>query len=93
MRKLAHLAIVLSLAMVGGTAWARLSDEQVRRLIVEESINSYPGNCPCPFNTMRNGARCGGRSAYSRPGGYAPKCFPSDVKAVDIMKYRAVNGV
>jgi len=48
---------------------------------------------PCPYNTMRNGARWGGRSAYSKPGGYTPKCFPSDVTAADIAKYRAANGV
>jgi hypothetical protein len=26
---------------------------------------------------MRNGRACGGRSAYSRPGGAAPLCYPS----------------
>lgn len=47
--------------------------------IIERSIRSYSGNCPCPYNTMRNGRRCGGNSAYSKPGGRSPICFPSDV--------------
>lgn len=33
------------------------------------------GRCDCPYDIMRNGARCGGRSAYSRPGGRSPTCY------------------
>ncbi|WP_082376591.1 SH3 domain-containing protein [Ahrensia marina] len=33
------------------------------------------GSCDCPYDRMRNGARCGGRSAWSRPGGRSPICF------------------
>lgn len=49
-----------------------LSNEDVRQRIISESIGSYSGSCPCPYNTARNGSRCGGRSAYSRPGGTTP---------------------
>ncbi len=38
---------------------------------------------------MRNGRACGGRSAYSRPGGRAPLCYPSDVSETMIKNYRA----
>ena len=38
--------------------------------MIKESIDGYPGNCPCPYNTARNGSRCGKRSAYNRAGGY-----------------------
>jgi hypothetical protein len=37
---------------------------------------------------MRNGRACGGRSRYSRPGGPAPLCYPSDVTAAMIDTYR-----
>ncbi len=47
--------------------------------IIGASIASYPGRCPCPYFTDRAGRRCGGRSAYSRAGGYAPLCYPEDV--------------
>lgn len=36
---------------------------------------SYTGTCDCPYDRMRNGRRCGGNSAYSRPGGWAPACY------------------
>ena len=37
---------------------------------------------------MRNGRACGGRSAYSRPGGAAPLCYPANVSAEMIEDYR-----
>lgn len=49
------------------------------RKIIAQSILSYGGRCPCPYNVMRNGRSCGQRSAYSRPGGASPLCYPSDV--------------
>ncbi|QJE74898.1 hypothetical protein HHL28_13735 [Aerophototrophica crusticola] len=64
------------------------SDEALKQAIIQESIAGYPGNCPCPYNTMRNGARCGGRSAYSRPGGYAPLCYPGDVTPEMLAQYK-----
>ncbi|PZO74558.1 MAG: SH3 domain-containing protein [Mesorhizobium amorphae] len=35
----------------------------------------YVGTCDCPYDRMRNGRACGGRSAYSRPGGRSPQCY------------------
>lgn len=35
----------------------------------------YTGRCDCPYDRMRNGRLCGGRSAYSRPGGRSPVCY------------------
>ncbi|MBZ9936640.1 SH3 domain-containing protein [Mesorhizobium sp. BR1-1-16] len=35
----------------------------------------YVGRCDCPYDLMRNGRMCGGRSAYSRPGGRNPVCY------------------
>jgi hypothetical protein len=58
-----------------------LSDNQIRRLLIRESIDAYPGNCPCPYNSASNGSSCGGRSAWSRAGGEEPLCYPNDVSA------------
>lgn len=69
-------------------AKAQRSDQQVRQQIVRQSIAAYPGNCPCPYSTDRAGRRCGGRSAYSRPGGYAPKCYASDVSQAEVAAHR-----
>jgi hypothetical protein len=65
------------------------SDEDIRSLIIEQSVASYSGSCPCPYNSDRAGRRCGGRSAYSRPGGAAPICYPSDVTDVDVQRFRS----
>ena len=48
-----------------------------RSAIIRQSIASYPGSCPCPYNRDRGGRRCGGRSAWSRAGGYSPLCYDS----------------
>ena len=36
----------------------------------------------------RAGRKCGARSAYSKPGGRAPLCFPSDVSDEMVVRYR-----
>lgn len=36
-----------------------LSDSEIRQLLIQQSISSYSGSCPCPYNVMRNGRRCG----------------------------------
>jgi hypothetical protein len=41
----------------------------------EARRDPYVGTCDCPYDLMRNGRRCGGRSAYSRPGGRSPICY------------------
>jgi hypothetical protein len=66
----------------------RLSDAQIKQLLIDESIAAYDGNCPCPYSRARNGSRCGKRSAYSREGGAAPLCYPADVTAAMVQAYR-----
>jgi hypothetical protein len=64
------------------------TNSEIKKELIRQSIASYSGSCPCPYNAARNGSRCGGRSAYSRPGGYSPLCYPSDVTDDMIMKYK-----
>ena len=64
------------------------STEQIKQKIIQESIEDYPGNCPCPYNTASNGSRCGKRSAYHRAGGYTPICYPEDVTTQMIKNYK-----
>ena len=42
---------------------AKMSDEAIAKEIIKESIDSYPGRCPCPYNVAKNGSSCGRRSA------------------------------
>jgi hypothetical protein len=67
---------------------APLTDAGIRQAMIQESIASYPGRCPCPYNSAKNGSSCGGRSAYSRPSGHAPLCYPKDVSAEMVRRYR-----
>jgi hypothetical protein len=69
-------------------AVAPASDDAIRQGLVQQSIARYSGSCPCPYNVDRGGRSCGGRSAYSRPGGASPYCFASDVPASAIEAYR-----
>src|SRR5262245_9480048 len=67
-------------------------DAQIKQEIIAASLASYRGNCPCPYNTDRAGRKCGRRSAYSRPGGASPICYPEDVTAKMIEAFKAKGG-
>jgi len=77
----------LLLSVAAGAA--PMSDAQIRQAIIRQSLARYPGTCPCPYNIDRAGRSCGRRSAYSRPGGYAPICYDSDVTPQMIATWRA----
>ena len=80
--------IVLFAIMMAAPAMAAMTDVQVARAIIRDSVAQYPGPCACPYNVDRRGHSCGRRSAYSRPGGYAPICYPSDVTPAMISEFR-----
>ena len=85
------LAVVVSIGLLAAACQsisADLADVEIRQILIQESINSYSGNCPCPYNRASNGSRCGKRSAYSRPGGATPLCYESDVTDAMIDRYR-----
>lgn len=92
MRRIAS-ALILICLLVTPVAARTLSDPEIRQRIIAESIASYPGPCACPYNIMRNGRMCGRRSAYSRPGGYAPLCYASDVSDAAVAAYRKTHGL
>jgi len=88
-------AAALSIAFTLTTASAfetKLTDDEIRVLLIRQSIASYSGSCPCPDNVDRAGRRCGARSAYSKPGGQSPLCYREDVTKEMIAEYR-VRGV
>ena len=79
-----------TLGLAFSAAYAQ-SEAEVKQRIIRESIAAYPGPCACPYSVMRNGRSCGGRSAYSRPGGHAPICYPSDVTRDQIEAWRRAH--
>jgi hypothetical protein len=87
MKKLVVFLVIFNLFAFTSPVFS-LSDEEIKKKIIQESIMNYPGRCPCPYSTMSNGRSCGRRSAYSKPGGYSPICYPSDVTKEMIDEYR-----
>lgn len=66
----------------------KLSDAEIKQIIIQNSINNYSGNCPCPYNRTKNGSKCGKRSAYSKPRGKSPYCYESDISKKQVSEYR-----
>lgn len=62
---------------------------EARRILISRSHDAYPGPCPCPYNRDRAGRRCGKRSAWSKPGGYAPLCYDSDITQAHLQTHFA----
>jgi len=85
--------VVAALFLLTSAVQAAVTDAQVKQAIIQASLADYPGSCPCPYNHDRRGHLCGRRSAYSRPGGYAPMCYDSQVTAAMIAAYRRVHGL
>jgi hypothetical protein len=82
------LVVAAIIAALAFSAASAQSDAQVKQQIIRQSLAAYPGPCPCPYSVMRNGRSCGGRSAYSRPGGYAPICYPADISQAEVAAWR-----
>lgn len=86
-----RLTVLLTFVLFLGIANAQeaeKTDSEIKQELIRRSIASYPGNCPCPYNTDRAGRRCGRRSAYSRPGGRSPLCYEGDVTQKMVDDYR-----
>ncbi len=88
----AALIVLVHAPIVAGSS-KRSSDAEVRKRMIAESIEAYPGPCACPYQRASNGSQCGRRSAYNRGGGYEPLCYPSDISDEMVQSYRAQMGL
>ena len=68
-----------------------LTNKQIVKQLIKESIQNYSGSCACPYQRTKNGSKCGKRSAYSKVGGYEPLCYTGDVSENMIQKWRDVQ--
>ena len=89
MPKIALSALFALLFLTADPVAADLSDDQVKKLMIEDSIRRYRGSCPCPYNLAKNGSRCGKRSAWNRGGGASPLCYDTDISNEMVKSYRA----
>ena len=91
-RTLAGAALLLCLtANAGALQGPQVSDADVKARIITESIAGYKASgrpCACPYDLARNGSSCGQRSAFSRPGGAAPLCYPADITDRMVIDWR-----
>lgn len=78
--------VILIIILCGRPALS--NDKEIKQQIIAESIASYRGNCPCPYNSAKNGSQCGKRSAYSRIGGRALVCYDSDITEGMLATYK-----
>jgi len=78
---------IFSASIDGALSKNNDSSQEIKESIITQSIQQYPGVCACPYSVMRNGRACGRRSAYSKPGGYSPKCYPQDVSDEEVARY------
>ena len=86
--KLLTLILLLFVSSFAYADNSSMSDEEIIQVIIYKSIATHRGNCACPYNRTTNGSKCGRRSAYSRPGGYQPMCYPRDVPREMIEEFR-----
>jgi len=85
-----RLPVWLSMALWPVLALASGGDEAaLKQQIVRESIAAHAGSCPCPYNTDKAGRSCGKRSAWNRPNGARPLCYPDDVTPEMVRQHTA----
>ena len=81
-----HLKSTIYLMVVIVFLVSNQGQTQTPEQMIRESIANYLGKCPCPYSIMSNGNKCGKSSAYSKPGGYEPLCYVSDITGEEISK-------
>ena len=85
------LLALFCLAVHANAADDDLTDTEIRTILIKQSQAGYSGRCPCPYSVNRAGRQCGHSSAYSKPGGRAPLCYPDDVTKEAIAAFRAAK--
>jgi hypothetical protein len=81
--------VLFAPAVAGGTP---LTCDDIRRIMIDESLAAYPGDCPCPYSKTKKGRRCGKRSAWYRKSGRAPLCYTTDITDEMVKEWREIMG-
>ncbi len=74
-------------------------DDEIKELIIRESISGFKGECACPYSNKFNKDSnsgdeqlCGGNSEYFKVPGEL-QCYPTDITAEDVKNYRDTHGL
>ena len=80
---------VLAVALLVAVPALAQQDDEIRRMIIQDSLARFSGYCPCPYSYDR-GQQCADKSAYSRRTAYPPDlyCYPNDIPWRDVVEYR-----
>jgi hypothetical protein len=72
----------------------QITNDEIRTLMIQMSINNYRGRCACPYSTDLIGGICGTESAYylesapsqsgQSPGRTTVKCFLRDISSEEV---------
>jgi hypothetical protein len=74
-----QLLIIFSLLAFITSAHSQSAiDDEVKQVVIQQSIASYTASCASSYSNMRDDRRCSKRSAYSKSGCYAPLLLQSD---------------
>jgi hypothetical protein len=86
--------LVLLAVMLAATPALAQRDDEIRRLVIQDSLARFQGYCPCPYSYDR-GQQCADKSAYGRSSGRPPDlyCYPGDVPYWEIVEYRRRTGM
>jgi hypothetical protein len=91
MKSLILLVTILSVPLV--FADDRISDQEIRTILIDKSIAQFHKPCPCPYSKSPKGGQCGLNSVYSKTGRLTILCYPSNVTKKMIKAYRDQNGL
>ena len=86
--------ILVALALLAAAPALAQGNDEIRRLLIEDSLARFQGYCPCPYSYDR-GQQCADKSAYSRRTVLPPDllCYPNDVSWHEIELYRQRMGI
>jgi hypothetical protein len=87
---------ILTMIMIGSSfaiADDKISDDEIKTVLIQLSIQAYGGECPCPYSKSPKGGQCGLNSAYAKIDRFATLCYPSNVTQKMIKEYRDKNGL
>ena len=71
----------------------KISDDEIKTVLIQQSIQAFGGECPCPYSKSPKGVQCGLNSAYAKIDRFATLCYPSNVTQKMIKEYRDKNGL
>jgi hypothetical protein len=94
MKRIARFAIlVLALGTaLGQTKAAKTdaakTDAEIKQDIIKDSIASYNGSCPCPYNKDRAGKSLRSKECVQQARWACPLCYDKDVTQKMVDEYR-----